>query len=204
MKHFSIFLTASGLFFLASCGGSSTTDSGSAENTALVSETPKAPVIVIDGAGWAATDLSAISNFIPIIINLPKDAKMEKNGNGGVDVYLNKAYTITVSTTTDGTVKEAMESDKSLNVNNTTSYTNGKMIVDEPNGFVYSMQMKDEENGTKYEPEAHFFCYMEKDGAVYSIMDVRPMDNGFLPGSVYTEDNAKKLYDIVKSSAKLK
>lgn len=201
MKHF-LSLVA-GLFFLTSFECPTKTNSENASK-ALASETLIDSIITIDGTGWIATDLTSISDSsIRMIINLPKNAKMEKNGNGGVDIHLNEAYTINVSYLF-GSVKEAVESDKSLYINN-KSYKNGKMIIDESNGNVYSKQMKDEANGIKYEPEAHFTYYLEsKDGGVYSIMDVRPMNNFFLPGSTYTEDNAKKLYAIIKASAKLK
>ncbi len=202
-------ILAAGMFFLTSCGGSETktTDSGTAEPASAGKSDAKAapaPEVKIDVAGWVATDLSTASKMIPMMLNLPKDAKIEKNGNGGVDVLLNSAYTITISSQAVSNIKEAMKGDKDLTINNTTSYKNGKAIVDEPNGFVYSMQMKDEANGTKYEPEAHFFFYIEKDGAIYSVQDARPMSNGFLSGKTYTEDNAKKLYESVKASAKLK
>lgn len=206
-NHFISSVAVAGLFFITSCGESAKTNSENSTTTTepIATETVKAPIITIDGTTWVATDLSSVSNMVPIIVNLPKDVKMEKNGNGGVDIHLNEAYGITVSTAMAvSNIKQALDSDKSLFVNNTTSYKNGKILIDEANGNVYSMQMKDEENGTKYEPENHFTYYLEKDGAVYSIMDVRPMDNFFLPGSTYTEANAKKLYDIVKSSAKIK
>ncbi|HXC06448.1 MAG TPA: hypothetical protein VNZ86_16935, partial [Bacteroidia bacterium] len=109
----------------------------------------------------------------------------------------------TVSTLAVSSLKEAMESDKSLTVNN-KSYKNGKIISEDPNGFVYSVQMNDEANGTKYEPEAHFVYYVEKEGAFYSIQDMRPLDNFGLAGSAYPEDIAKQLYALVKTSAKAK
>ncbi len=192
--------SAVAIISLSSCGGSSDVKTEATTESAA----PAAEKITIDGTGWAPVDLSTIAPMIHVTMNVPTDAKMEKNGNGGVDIMLNKAYTITVSMNASSSVADAITSDKSLSVTNTTSYMNGKAIVDEPNGFVYSMQMKDEANGNKYEPEAHFAFYLEKDGAIYSIMDARPMDNMFLAGSTYSEENAKKLYDLVKGSATIK
>lgn len=205
MKNHFIYVSAASVFFLFSCGNSSETKQTTTSDASIEAESPtiKAPEINIDGASWAASDLSTASEMIPVMLNLPKEAKTEQNGNGGVDVKLNEAYTITIAAVAVSSIKEAIESDKSLTINN-TSYKNGKIISEEPNGFVYSVQMKDEENGTKYEPEAHFAYYLERNGAIYSILDTRPMDNSFLPGSTYTEENAKKLYDLVKTSAKLK
>ena len=186
---------------LASCGAPSpSTETPAVVETSSMS-TP-APTLAINEAEWVEKNLNPISSFINISLKLPKDAKMEKNGNGGVDIRINDFYLLTVSSIAVSSVKDAMDSDKSLTINNASSYINGKVLLEEPNGFEYSMQMKDEENGIKYEPETHFAYYVEKDGAIYSIMDQRPLDNFSVRGSAYNEDIAKKIYAIIKSSAK--
>jgi hypothetical protein len=162
----------------------------------------KGPTMALNEADWVAKDLNTVAPLIHVTMKVPKDAKLEKNGNGGVDVHVSDFYMLTVSAIAASNVKETMESDKSLTIKN-TSYINGKVISEEPNGFVYSMQMKDEANGTKYQPEAHFAVYLEKDGAIYSILDQKPMDAFSTPGSAYSEDIAKKVYAIVKGSAKI-
>jgi len=194
------------LLVLTSCGGSgdTTTVQTTTETTATEQSAP-AQNITIETSTWAAVDLSTASTMIPVMLNLPNDAKIEKNGNGGVDVRLNEAYLITISNAgMASTVKEVLDDVKALTVSNTSSYKDGKIILEEPNGLIYSMQMNDEANGTKYQAEVHFAYCVEKEGAFYLIQDARPMDNGFLPGSTYTEQNAKTLYESVKATAKAK
>ncbi len=186
---------------LASCGAPSPTT----ENPAVAEASTAAaatPTMAVNEADWVEQNLNPISSFINISLKLPKNVKLEKNGNGGVDIRINDFYMITVSSIAVSNIKEGMESDKSLTVNNASSYINGKVLLEEPNGFEYSMQMKNEENGTKYAPEAHFAYYVEKDGAVYSILDQRPLDNFSVTGAAYSEDIANKVYAIIKSSAK--
>jgi hypothetical protein len=163
----------------------------------------KAPTLTINEADWVVKNLNTVSPLINISMKVPKDAKLEKNGNGGVDVTISSFYMLTVSQLADSKIADAVKDDKSLTINNASTYINGKVITEEPKGFVYSMQMKDEENGTKYQPEAHFAVYLDKDGAIYSILDKRPLGDFDKPGSTYTEALAKQVYGIVKGSAKV-
>jgi hypothetical protein len=161
-----------------------------------------APATVVNEADWGVKNLHDVAPLINVSMKVPKSATLEKNGNGGVDIHVSKASVITVSNLAVGSVKEAMDGDKSMTIK-ASNYINGKALIDEPNGFVYSMQMKTEENGHTYEPEAHFAFYLEKDGAVYSIQEGRSMDGFSEPGSAFGEDAAKKMYAIVKGSAKI-
>ncbi len=196
-------ILVAGTFMFASCGGGGSTETNTENTDSTENKSETAPVINIDVTGWEATDLSTISTLTPVIVNLPKGVKMEKNGNGGVDIMLNEAYTLTVSNLAVSNAADAIKYFKDLSINS-SSYQNGTVVKEEANGIIYSMQMKDEENGTKYQPESHFGVVVEKDGAVYTIQDVRPMDNFFLPGGTYTTDNAQKLYDAIIASAKAK
>ncbi len=166
-------------------------------------EAAKAPTIKITEADWVMKDLHAVSPLVNISMKVPKDAKLEKNGNGGVDVTIDENYQLTIGNIAVSSIDEAKKSDKSLTIENASSYINGKVLSEDPNGFVYTMQMKDEDNGTKYQPEAHFAYYIEKDGAVYSILDAKPLTSSLsIPGSTYSEALAKQVYAIVKGSAK--
>ncbi|MFI5149936.1 MAG: hypothetical protein ACHQRM_09405 [Bacteroidia bacterium] len=206
MKKIVFSLTLASALFLVSCGGASKDakkEEGSAEAGKVTEVAAPAPKTVINEADWSEVDLSTVSPMVHVSVKLPKGVKMEKNGNGGADIRINESHLFTVSTLAVSSLKEAMDSDKSLTINN-KSYKNGKVISEDPNGFVYSIQMNDEANGKKYEPEAHFVYYVEKDGAFYSIQDMRPMDNYSLAGSAYPEDIAKQLYALIKGSAKAK
>ena len=107
---------------------------------------------------------------------------------------------LTVGNLAVSNVKEAIDWGTSLSVKD-TSFKDGKKLLEEPNGFIYTYQMNDEENGTKYQPESHFYYFVEKDGAVYSVNDSKPMDAFMTPGSAYTEALARQVYGIVKASA---
>ena len=163
----------------------------------------KAPAMVINEADWEMKDLHTVSNLINISMKVPKGAKLEKNGNGGVDIRISPTYMLTVSNMFVSNVKEGLDGTKSLTIGNASSYINGKVISEEANGFVYSMQMKTEENGNTYQPEAHFAFYVEKDGAIFAVTDPRPLDAFEAPGSTWSEETAKKVYEIVKGSAKV-
>jgi len=164
---------------------------------------PAAKAITVNEADWVEKNLKDVSPMVNVTMKVPKDAKVEKNGNGGVDITLTDTYALTVSTLAVSNIAEAMTGDKSLSIGH-SSYQNGKVLTEEPNGMVYTMQMKDEANGTKYEPEFHFAFYLDKEGAIYSIQDTKPMSAPIsTPGSTYSEALAKQVYGIVKASAKV-
>ncbi len=160
-----------------------------------------APTIKINEADWVVKNLHDISPMINISLKVPKDAKLEKNGNGGVDIQISDLYTLTVSNVAVSKIEDAKKSDQTIPLNG-VSYQNGKILTDEPNGFVYTEQMKDEANGTKYQPEAHFAVYVEKDGEVFSILDARGNGAVMTPGSTFSPALATQVYGLIKGSAK--
>lgn len=166
----------------------------------------KAQPITINEADWVVKNLHDVSPLVNVSMKVPKDAKLEKNGNGGVDITVAPAYVLTVSASLAvSSIDEAKKSDKSATVESSSNQPgSGKVVVDEPNGFIGTQQMKTEENGHAYEPETHFYYYLgSKDGAFYSINDARPLSNFDAPGSTYSEALAKQVYGIVKGSAKI-
>ena len=184
---------------LAACGKKKEGDGGGGGG----GDEAKAPTMTINEAEWEAKDLHAVAPLINVTMKVPKTAKLEKNGNGGVDITVSPFYLITVSAIAVSNIAEGKKSDKSLTVERTDKYINAKVITEEPNGFVYTVQMKTEENGNTYQPEAHFAYYLDKDGAIYSIADERPLDAYSTPGSAYSPEIATKVYGIVKGSAKV-
>ncbi|MBA3820227.1 MAG: hypothetical protein H0X17_15145 [Deltaproteobacteria bacterium] len=205
MNRIAILATSAALSLsLAACKKQQDADGSSGGATASKTtgtSAAKVPTLTVSEADWVEKDLKQVSPLVNITMKVPKDATLEKNGNGGVDVLVSDFYMLTVSNLAVSNVAEAITSDKSLSIGH-SSYINGKVLVEEPTGFIYTMQMKDEENGTKYQPETHFAYYVEKDGAIYSIKDEKPMKAFSTPGSAYTEDLAKRVHAIVKSSAK--
>lgn len=158
------------------------------------------PKLTINEADWVAKNLKEVSPMINVTIKAPKDATFEKNGNGGVDIKLAPFYMLTVGNLAVGNMKDALEWGNSSSIND-SSFKDGKKLVEDPNGFVFTYQMKDEANGTKYAPESHFYYFIEKDGAVYSVNDSKPMDAFSTPPQAYTEALARQVYGLVKASA---
>ncbi|MCB9701381.1 MAG: hypothetical protein H6711_05785 [Myxococcales bacterium] len=198
---------------LAACGGSSEpaasgdkapaegADKGDGAKEADAAPAVEVPKLTINEADWVEKDLKEVSPMINVTVKAPKDAAFEKNGNGGVDIKIAPHYMITVGALAVSSVKEGIEWGESSSIGN-SSYKDGKKIVDEDAGFVFTYQMNDEDNGIKYAPESHWYFFVEKDGAIYSFHDDKPMDAFSTPPQAYTEDDAKKVYEIVKGSAK--
>jgi hypothetical protein len=193
-----------GALMLNACGGhKDSKDAAAGTETATAAPAEKVPTMTVNEADWEIKDLNPTSKIIPVSMKVPKGAKLEKNGNGGVDVTVSDFYVLTVYQVAVSSVKEAMDDDKKLTVNNTTSYKDGKVVVDDPDGFVYTYQMKDEANGTKYPPQSHFYYYFTSgpDGAVFSVHDDKPLSGPMVSEAAYTLDIAKQVYAIVKGSA---
>lgn len=211
LTHF----TAISIFTLAlasACGGAAEPAKGdkaaakSAAGTAGADAKDAAPAVelpklTINEADWVEKNLKDVSPMINVTIKAPKDATFEKNGNGGVDIKLAGFYMLTVGNLAVSSLKEALEWGDSSSIGN-SSFKDGKKLLEEPNGFVFTYQMKDEDNGTKYAPESHFYYFIEKDGAVYSVNDTKPMDAFSTPAAAYTEALARQVYGLVKASAK--
>lgn len=200
-------------FTAAACGGkkedapaASAKTTGGADTAAAgdkAAPAAKAPTLVINEADWVEKDLSTVSPMIGITMKVPKDATLEKNGNGGVDIKVADFYMLTVSALAVSNVAEGIGWRKSLTIEH-SGYQGGKVITEEPTGIITSAQMKTEENGTTYQPEVHFAHFVEKDGAVWAITDERSLDAFSTPGSAWSEALAKQVYGLVKASAKAK
>lgn len=193
-------LTAAACKGKEGAGGSS--GGGGAAKTTETAAKAAPPTLAINDADWVEKDLSTVSPMVHVKMRVPKDAKLEKNGNGGVDVLIADFYMLTVGANAVSNIAEAIKDQKSMTIES-TSWINGKVVTEEPNGLIYSVQMKTEENGTTYQPETHFIFVVEKEGAIYTIHDEKPLSSSLeLPGSTWNEDLAKKVYAIVKASAK--
>lgn len=187
----------------AKSGDGGKADGGKADDGGAAAEPdkPKAPTLEINEADWVEKNLKETSPMVNVTVKVPKDATLEKNGNGGVDIKIAKHYMITVGNLAVGDLAGALEWGESMTIKD-SSYKDGKKVVEDDNGFVFTYQMNDEANGHTYEPESHWVYFVEKDGAVYSFKDEKPLDAMMTPGSAYPEDLAKKVYGIVKASAK--
>ncbi|UYZ61569.1 hypothetical protein [Hymenobacter weizhouensis] len=189
---------------LACSSPDSATTNAAAPASGSEAAAPAAGTAPLDVSTWQPTDLSKLVPELPITLNLPAGVKMEKNGNGGIDIQLSDKSLLTASFPAVSSVKEAMATDEDYYIKN-DMYQDARKVVDEPHGFVYTRRMKPEQNGTTYEPESHFVYYLEgKDGAIYQLAEDRTMDGmSNAKGSDYPERRAKELYEAVKKSAKL-
>ncbi len=176
--------------------------SGSAENNNEAVEAKPFDAYKINEADWVETDLGQVSSLTPVTVKVPKDAVLEKNGNGGVDIKMGDYYVITVGQPAVSSKEEAIENAKSLSVNSKTYYEDGKIIMEEPNGYVCSFKPKDEAN-FKYEPEAHFFYVIETEGGAHFTFEDNQAFGTSIPGSGYPVENAQKVYEIIKGSARV-
>lgn len=176
--------------------------SGTAENNNETVKTEQFNAYKINEADWEEKYLGDISSLTPITLKVPKDAVLEKNGNGGVDIKMGDYYVVTVTQPAVSSTQEAINDAKSLSVNDKTYYEDGKIIEEEPNGFVCSYKPKDEAN-FKYEPEAHFFYVIETEGGAYFTFKDNEAFGTSIPGSGYPAENAKKVYEIIKNSARV-
>lgn len=202
MNRISILVTTLALTFTAAaCKDKGASDDKAAAGAAKTTESAKGPTLTITEADWVEKDLSTVSPMIHVSMKVPKNAKLEKNGNGGVDITLAPHYVIQVSNMAVSNAAEALANRKALSIEH-TGYINGKVLTEEPTGFVYTMQMKTEENGNTYQPEVHWAVALDKEGAIYLINDERSMDGYSTPGSAWSEALARQVYAIVKASAK--
>jgi hypothetical protein len=180
-------------------GSASTAASGSA-----VAKPAEAagPALVIDPSAWVEKDLATVVPTVRVTMRIPKNAELLANSDGGVEVRVTDFYHLTISPVAAKTVADAISGDKRFTVDR-ADYQSTKLLAEEPSGYVYWVHAKDDAMGRKFEPEVHFAHYVEKGGAVYSIIDLRPMDSYATPGSVYSEQVARQVYEIVKASAKV-
>lgn len=193
----------------AGCGKSK--DSAEGNSEAKTAETAagktaekkdEVPTLTINEAEWVEKNLHEISPLIHVTVKAPKDATFEKNGNGGVDIKFAKFYMVTVGNLAVSNLKEAVEWGESSSIGD-SSFKDGVKLLDEESGFVFTYQMNDEANGITYDKESHFYHFIEKDGAIYSFNDTKPMDAYFdTPGAAFSEDLAKQVYGLIKASAK--
>lgn len=153
---------------------------------------------------WQMVDLSKIIEPVKIKLKLPPHAVISKNLNGNADIQLGGHSVLTVAPIAVVDVKEAMQTASDFYLNN-EGYSHAKKIMGDSNGFVYTRQMKTEQNGHTYPAQSHFVYYLTgKDGVVYEISEDVSLE-GMLevkPGD-FTEARAKTLYQFIKQNAQV-
>jgi hypothetical protein len=177
--------------------------------TSIKSSTTTNPTFSFKESEMKTVDLSTISDYVNVIMKLPKNAKVIKNGNGMIDILLDKNYIVTVSQClimSNFKLKELIVNQKKLFLDESSISLKGIITREEPNGFIYTSQIKTEENGRKYEPEHHFSYSFTNNKEMYTVYDNVPIELIGQSGNglIYTKNNANALYDWVKASVKIK
>lgn len=172
--------------------GSADTAKG-ADAAAEKTETPKV-AYVFNEADWVETDLSTINKNYPILVKLPKTAKI---GPSEVDpealtVTINEETGIDISTIFYATTEEAITGFKGQEGVNDGK--DRKLIKEDKEGFFY------EELATEgYDAQFRFWIVLKAKGE--GCFTFRNHATGAIPG---TKEAAEKMYEAIRSSAKLK
>jgi len=209
-----------GALILNSCGGpKEKKDAGTTQvdTTAASKPVADAPAtITVNEADWEVKDLSTIAPDLHLSLKLPKDATIEKGDESSVDIKISDSYRIfasydtkpRITTGADSkikTIKQAMALDKEIMIgaDDPELYVSSKVVATYPDGFIYTQQEKDKAGEPKHQPESHFYYYLLAKGPnpVIYIRDTKPFSSK-LPDSAYTIELAKKVYAIIKASAK--
>jgi|GEM_PF-4093615 len=180
---------------LASCNKTATTEEANtdAASTEATAETP-AVAYVFNEADWVETDLSATKKEYPILVKLPKTAKIAPSDVSAEDltVTINEDTGLNVGTAFENTIEEALKRFKAQNTGGTSGST--KILKEDANGFMY------EELATEgFDAQYRFYVIVKAKGEGCYVI------NNHATGAVAgTKEAAEKMYEAIRSSAKLK
>lgn len=205
MKNTIFLLFALGALTLSSCGGAKSPETAAADpaaaTTATTAPATTAAAITVNEAEWQLKDLKPVSSIIPISMKLPKSARLEKNGNAGVDATIGDSYTLVVYQTAISAIKEGIDGDKQMYVKNSDMQTT-KIELDEPNGFIYTVTYKGTD-GKTFPGGTHFVYYYAAKSSggetFFSVHDEKAM-SGTAADDAFTVELAKQVYALVKGS----
>lgn len=176
---------------VVSCNKKASTEEANAD-TETKTETP-AVAYVFNEADWVETDLSAINKAYPILVKLPKTAKITPSDVNPEDIMvtINEETGIDVNNAFENTTEEAVKRYKAQFVDGAKTI---KLLKEDANGFIY------EELATEgYDAQYRFFFMLKAKGEGRYVFHNRA--TGIVGG---TKEAAEKMYETIKSSAKLK
>ena len=176
---------------MASCNQKADSEGTNAETTEATTETP-AVAYVFNEADWVETDLSTTKKEYPILVKLPKTAKIGLSEINPEDltVTINEDTGLTVSTAFENTIEEALKRFKAQN----TGGDSTKMLKEDENGFMY------EELATEgFDAQYRFYVIVKAKGEGCYV--IHNHATGAVAG---TKEAAEKMYEAVRSSAKVK
>lgn len=178
---------------VASCNKKASTEDANAEAaTETKTETP-AVAYVFNEADWVETDLSAINKAYPILVKLPKTAKITPGDISPEELLatINEETSIEVGNAFENTTEEAV---KRYKAQFAAGAKTTKVLKEDADGFIY------EELATEgYDAQYRFFFMLKAKGEGCYVFHNRA--TGIVGG---TKEAAEKMYETIKSSAKLK
>lgn len=189
MKH--LFLTLTAALVLASCNKTASTEETNTESTEATTEKP-AVAYVFNEADWVETDLSATKKEYPLLVKLPKTAKIGPSDVNPEDltVTINEETGLDVSTAFENTIEEALKRFKAQN----TGGESTKMLKEDENGFMY-----EELAIHGFDAQYRFYVIVKAKGEGCYV--IHNHATGAVAG---TKEAAEKMYDAIRSSAKVK
>lgn len=160
--------------------------------------------ISISEGEWVEKDLSTIDPELPVILKAPKNAKIEKiDLTGEIEITVNDQYALSVSKDPSFSAEECVKFTKDFlpALNDLEKDASKLTVFENGEGIIYSEQRKDW-NAPRY----HFCHCLVKGEDVYRVESQVPLKAEFTvkDNSVYSKELARKMYDLVKSSAKVK
>lgn len=189
MKNLFLMLTAA--LVLASCNKTANTEAESAETTEAAAETP-AVAYVFNEADWVETDLSATKKEYPLLVKLPKTAKIAPSevSAENLTATINEDTAIDISSTFENTIEEALKRYKEQN----TGGDSTKMLKEDENGFMY-----EELAIHGFDAQYRFYVIVKAKGEGCYV--IHNQATGAVAG---TKEAAEKMYEAIRSSAKVK
>lgn len=176
---------------LASCNKTTKDEETNAENTEAATESP-AVAYVFNEADWVETDLSTTKKEYPILVKLPKTAKIAPSDVNAEDltVTINEDTGLDVSTAFENTIEEALKRFKAQN----TGGESTKMLKEDENGFMY-----EELAIHGFDAQYRFYVIVKAKGEGCYV--IHNQATGAVAG---TKEAAEKMYEAIRSSAKVK
>lgn len=189
MKH--LFLTLTAALVLASCNKTASTEETNAESTEVTTEKP-AVAYVFNEADWVETDLSATKKEYPLLVKLPKTVKIAPSevSAENLTATINEDTAIDISSTFENTIEEALKRYKEQN----TGGDSTKMLKEDENGFMY-----EELAIHGFDAQYRFYVIVKAKGEGCYV--IHNQATGAVAG---TKEAAEKMYEAIRSSAKVK
>ncbi|MBN8783609.1 MAG: hypothetical protein J0G98_11130 [Terrimonas ferruginea] len=191
---------------LVSCGETnvkSETVTNAADSTKTVDS-----VFTVNEAEWELRDLTGLDSLKQISgfsVKLPKGAIIEKDFLD-LKVLFPNAHEYVLEIRGQEALrplKEYVTNQRLLEVDSARSATNDtKLIAEDANGYIYSSQVKAEDGSLiDKKPIVHFTYFILKGDQLIRIEDAHA---GVYDDKMANEENTKKIYSIISSSAAFK